>query len=388
MSQGNGRRSSGALVGLAAVITLLAGLPLGMPAVATESPASEATTRGAGGPSAAGCPEGYMPTTVVRGAQLCAHGTLDIVEPNASEPRLDAGARATAMAPHCYGDGTSGNRIELLYVVADNAPDRSGVLGPIILGQYVPAIEALVRTTSKQQGREIGLRLHAPGCTLSLQVVKLPPAVLAPEPDVFEQTGRIVDALAEAGFDHSDRKYLVWIDGLPATDSRPGSPFNNIGPCGVATGAVMDSGGIPNPMDQPTATNYHDGLVPMYALIFSRPATFYAGTPCWGAGTTGADVEAHELFHALGAVQLSAPNSNGLAHCTDGPDLMCYPEFGQKVENRCFRSTVKLLDCNGDDYFHADPPEDSYLMTHWNTANSSFLGDSLLDSLPIEVRRP
>ncbi len=32
-----------------------------------------------------------------------------------------------------------------------------------------------------------------------------------------------------------------------------------------------------------------------------------------------------------------------------------------------------LLDCNGDDYFNVDPPEESYLADYWNVADSLFL---------------
>jgi hypothetical protein len=148
----------------------------------------------------------------------------------------------------------------------------------------------------------------------------------------------------------------------------------------------MDTGGLPNPFDQPTATNYHNGLVPLYALAFARNLDLLGGTPCWG-GSYGAEVEAHELFHTLGAVQLSAPNSNGLGHCTDEPDLMCYPEGGVNTRHVC-RGYIKVLDCGGDDYFNVNPPEGSYLATHWNTARSSFLGDQPIDGVPVRVRRP
>jgi hypothetical protein len=108
---------------------------------------------------------------------------------------------------------------------------------------------------------------------------------------------------------------------------------------------------------------------------------------CWGIGSTGAYTETHELFHTLGAVQMSSPNSNQHSHCTDGPDIMCYPEFNWPVYPRC-PGSLTILDCNGDDYFNVSPAPGSYLSTHWNTARSSFLGPSKLDDVPATVRRP
>ena len=70
---------------------------------------------------------------------------------------------------------------------------------------------------------------------------------------------------------------------------------------------------------------------------------------CW-SGT----VAAHELMHTLGAVQLSAPASNR--------------HFG------CTASTHDLpIDCDLSNYFDTDPPQGSYLTTHWNVATSAFL---------------
>jgi hypothetical protein len=298
---------------------------------------------------------------------------------------IPVGTRASAYRaarPHCYGDGVSGDRVQLLYVYAAGSQIRPGITDRIVR-TIVPAIEGLVRGRSRGQGREIGVRWQMPGCKLRVDLVQLSRATLSPTPTVDDQTGRIIDGLSALGYKARDRKYLAWVD----AESGPSQPnARGTGPCGIATIAGMDTGALPNPFDQPTPTNYHNGLVPLYALPFATNFSLLGGTPCWGAGTTGADTEAHELFHTLGAVQLSAPNSNGYGHCTDAPDLMCYTEHGVSVHQAC-AGFAKVLDCDGDDYFNANPPQGSYLTTHWNTANSSFLGDSPLDAVPVKVPR-
>jgi hypothetical protein len=93
--------------------------------------------------------------------------------------------------------------------------------------------------------------------------------------------------------------------------------------------------------------------------------------PCWGSATT------HELGHNVGAVQLSAPHSNGAGHCTDEWDLMCYvDESGVQTTLACGSQgnpndpKNRLYDCNNDDYFHTNPAPGSHLTTHWNIAIS------------------
>jgi len=94
-----------------------------------------------------------------------------------------------------------------------------------------------------------------------------------------------------------------------------------------------------------------------------------------GAGD-GISVAAHELIHTFGAVQASAPHATLGGHCTDGADIMCYndgtvPSYPHVL--RCPLSYGRLLDCGADDYFAITPTPGSYLATHWNVADSSFL---------------
>jgi hypothetical protein len=338
--------------------------------IATTSPPLGAVVS----PSNRACPPGHsvVPTSV---GLLCAH---DLVH------GVPVGTRASAVRPakpRCYGDGMSGDRVQLLYVYAAGRQIR-GAISDRIVRTIVPGIEGLVRGRSRAQGKELGVRFQMPGCKLRVDLVELSGATLRPGPTVDDQTGRIIDGLSSLGYKARDRKYLVWVD----AESGPSYPnARGTGPCGIATIAGMDTGPFPNPFDQPTPTNYHNGLVPLYALAFATNFALLGGTPCWG-GSNGADTESHELFHTLGAVQLSAPNSNGFGHCTDVPDLMCYPEHGVGVRQVC-PGYARILDCGGDDYFNVNPPQGSYLATHWNTARSSFIGDSLLDGVPVKVPR-
>ena len=87
----------------------------------------------------------------------------------------------------------------------------------------------------------------------------------------------------------------------------------------------------------------------------------------------------HEIGHVLGAVQDSAGNSTGSAHCNDQFDVMCYADGGLRsnVFEVCGSAAtawdLRPLDCNRDDYADPAPVAGSYLDTHWNIARSDFL---------------
>jgi hypothetical protein len=100
--------------------------------------------------------------------------------------------------------------------------------------------------------------------------------------------------------------------------------------------------------------------------------------PSFGRSDSGCwtpSVAAHELGHNLGAVNDSAPNSSKAGHCLDEHDLMCYNDSGGLPTHVVCtaRSQERRLDCNHDDYYSTDPAPDSYLGTHWNTADNLFL---------------
>lgn len=307
---------------------------------------------------------------------FCVHTALDPL-PEIAQPV----AQSAGTAPTCQGNGVNGPRVQLLYMYVEGQPDRTAQVTPQILGGIVPRMESVFRETSKLQGREIGMRLHMPECQLSIETLMIEAANGEPT-DPFTMSNRITEAVSRAGYSTTDRKYVVWFDG------------GNEGACGVAPAMTTL---VPHVTDNAATGNISNigwqAFLPETAIIFRYGQPFLGNAPshvpeCWGRGGTGARTEIHELIHLLGAVNKSAPNSNGLGHCTDDHDIMCYGEQGVSTVPRC-ATPVEQLDCGADDYFNARPSAGSYLSTHWNTANSRFLGEALVhDNVPMEIPRP
>lgn len=323
------------------------------------------------------CGPGFT-SSALTGSEVfaCFHSALDSL-PEIGQPM----AKASGAAPVCLGNGVNGPRLQLVYVYVKGQPNRTAQVVPRIVGEIVPKMERVFRETSKSQGREIGMRLHMPGCKLTVDTLEIDAENGAPG-DPGEQLTRITELLIESGYDSTDRKYIAWFDG------------GTKGACGIAP-----VNATPVADDNPTQANRNN--VGWQVNRFETAVIFRYGTPilgdpppytpvreCWGQGGTGARTEVHELIHLIGGVQLSAPNSNGYGHCTDDHDIMCYGEAGVATVPRC-STPIEQLDCGADDYFNARPPVGSYLSTNWNTANSRFLGDAILhDAVPVEIPRP
>jgi hypothetical protein len=94
----------------------------------------------------------------------------------------------------------------------------------------------------------------------------------------------------------------------------------------------------------------------------------------------------HEIAHSVGAVQTSnRSTATRGAHCVDGNDTMCYPDFtagssrfstrnrawcptgGHDAAGRSYTSPEGLpFDCGFDTYFDPIPHHHEYLAHHWN----------------------
>jgi hypothetical protein len=254
------------------------------------------------------------------------------LQPETAAVSIGLRTSTAALSPKCTQPGTTGNRIQAVYVYYGSLPNRIGSLKPYVIDAMKRA-NGIVAASAKQTGGSRQLRIAtSANCQPSVAVAHLS-ASAAPS---FAKTA---SELTSKGYVHSTRKYMVFADARYI--------------CGL--GQTYND-------DQPGRKN-RNNKGPQFARV---------DLGCWSGSAA-----AHEIFHTLGAVQKSAPRSDTALHCRDEKDLMCYSgAAGTSVytSSTC-RTTVldERLDCNKNDYFHTSPKSGSYLATHWNTARSSFL---------------
>lgn len=268
------------------------------------------------------------------GTEYCTHGPdtpppgVDIEKP--VEPMIFA-AGTDVESVYCDGDGVSGNRVQVIYVRAENQPDRFAEFQSSIQ-QWVVDVDKIYDASANETGGTRHIRfVHDEGC----QAVVLNEVIPAGTDASFAES---ISALQAKGHNRQDRKYLMFVDT---------SVF-----CGI--------GGMYS--DESTSVTNRNNIGPSYARVDNG---------CWGER-----VAAHELMHNFGGVQFGAPNSSGGYHCTDDWDIMCYSDAPKypKVNVVCpDPAHESRLDCNHDDYYHTNPPAGSYLATHWNPAFNQFL---------------
>ncbi|MDQ3226704.1 MAG: hypothetical protein M3Q50_08755 [Chloroflexota bacterium] len=280
--------------------------------------------------------DGDLTAIRVDGRVYCTHGE----DPERYRARTGtggevrgAGAGETGSRALCIDDGASGVRVQLVYVYRNGQPNRLAELQSTFR-RLATEMDAIFDQSARKTGDSLRVRFvtsAGSGCQVDIQQLQATSA----EVSGFDS---LVGKMQSAGFNRIDRKYLMMVDD---------SVF-----CGVGT----FSGGAG--ADSPT-TRAHDFTG--YARV---------DLPCWDAGTM-----AHELSHNLGAVQYSAPNTSGGAHCIDEWDVMCYSDTPYRPAMRidCDPGLQDFrLDCGSDDYF-AMQPKSSYLASHWNMARSIYL---------------
>lgn len=272
-------------------------------------------------------------------SRRCTHGPDDL--PSAGSTAPGTGRIATADSQRnpanaaCDGDGTSGFRVQVLYLRSSSGTDHyDEELGNI--RDWAEGASTILRNSSlAAAGQEMGFTyVMTPDCEIDVQNVVLSPAAIRS----FDAT---IVTLDQQGYDQIDRIYLLFAD------------TNTAGICGIGT-MWWDDSALPS---------NDNNRGPSYAR---------ADRECWSAHTA-----AHELMHNLGGVQRTAPNTTGYGHCIDEYDVMCYPDDARARPLRydCKpQSTYEYLyDCHNDDYFNPSPAPSTYLASHWNTANNWFL---------------
>ncbi|MEU9104955.1 RICIN domain-containing protein [Streptomyces xanthophaeus] len=298
------------------------------PAVKTSAPAADPARPATEDPASA--EEGGRPQDAPAADAGSAKAAAAAPAPEASTGSQAVAAGPAGQTVQCEGDGSSGNRVQVVYV---HGPGRDRYSEYVASFRKWAADADLIYSASAQEtGGVRHIRyVTAADCTPTVLNIELPDSALSE----FSATNR---ALAAKGLDRRDRKYMIFADSQVY--------------CGIGTFAGDERPGQAN----------QSNFGPSYGRTDSG---------CWGGHTA-----AHELGHNLGAVNNSAPNTSLGAHCTDEFDVMCYSDSPNypKMRNVCTNQAAEnILDCNHDDYFHTSPKPGSYLATHWNIADNQFL---------------
>ncbi|MEV4440654.1 RICIN domain-containing protein [Streptomyces sp. NPDC049577] len=245
-------------------------------------------------------------------------------------PTSGKAAGPSGQTVQCDGDGTTGNRVQVVYVHGPGNDRYAQYLASF--RTWATDADTIYYASAQETGGVRHIRfVTGADCTPSVLNVEVPDSALA-------EFGAMNRALADKGFDRRDRKYMIFADAKVY--------------CGIGTF---------NGDERPDSSNLSN-FGPSYGRTDSG---------CWSGSTA-----AHELGHNLGAVNNSAPNSSRAAHCTDEWDIMCYSDapYYPAMRDVCHdRGQDERLDCNHDDYYNTSPRAGSYLATHWNVANNQFL---------------
>jgi hypothetical protein len=281
---------------------------------------------------------------------LCSHGPdpapdgVDVRQDRQPDPATEAapapgGTAAEGSGLGCYGTGSDGYRVQLMYARSATGSDRFPSY-EASFRSWAARLDAVVNESAAETGGTRHVRFVTDGaCNAVIERITLSSAALA-------TFGTMQNEMRTKGYSRADRKYLVWTDA-------------NVY-CGISE-IQFD--------DRPDAT---PGVNRSNGYIGVRGTLGRVDNGCWGQTNM---VEAHELVHLLGGVQTTAPNATPGYHCKDESDRLCYADgsAGAVMRQVCASAHERLYDCNHDDYFSTAPTPGSYLATHWNSASSAFL---------------
>jgi hypothetical protein len=297
------------------------------PAVAHPATASASTSQQIPGPvervlgeEARARPDGLYAVPVPGEGTELTHGPDRVAAVNATAPLLLEPGGPTR-PPVC----ATGHYQHVLYVRTPASNVGYAAARPQI-GGSVRRMNALLNEESFHTGggsADYKVRCRSDGV---MRIGK----VVAPAHDF----GSVISAAAAAGYDDPKAKYLMYIAG------------NDPNFCGLSSIDQDDR------LVEDNANNTGGD----YSAVYRN---------CWSRGAA-----MHELGHAQGAVQPSAPFSTGSGlHCWQSWDVMCYSPDGGDVHQEGveeFCSARLRFDCGADTYFDAAPELGEYLSDHWN----------------------
>jgi hypothetical protein len=258
-------------------------------------------------------------------------------------------------------------QIKVIYAYPTGSPNRFSALANWMQGDIADIANRVAAASggSKTLRFDVGSNCANPLAYVDIATLQLSHTAVALQAmDYVSRFAAIrADVLAHAAQLNATggiRHFAVFADDtLP-----PGGGTSGVGQRPNQGGNVPDPG---NPANG-------DGLV---ATIFGlgTDSSFIPPPQAPAAGGNRSDYLLHELMHTLGAVQTDAPHATAGGHCWDDHDVMCYNDgtAGSQLLRSVCAAAAELIDCNADDYFSPSPPAGSYLSTHWNAYNSTFL---------------
>lgn len=223
-------------------------------------------------------------------------------------------------APRCIGNGVSGPRVQPVFVYRAGQPNRF-VEFSAVLRRSTYLTSGMFERSS--QGRRAVRWVHDASCQPVIWQVAVPARY------TFNLVRlRSYLTSTDPRFRRSDRVYTLWVD------AQTGEGWSGLG-----------------------GNRWSASWTSSFGFVW---------------------VDAHEMIHALGAVNSAAPHATGKGHCWDGYDVMCYTDGGKPWANRAICTDAVdhyRLDCGQDDYFAVSPRPGSWLARHprYNVANSRFL---------------
>lgn len=243
---------------------------------------------------------------------------------------------------------TTGPAIKVVYTRPTDLPDRFAQYADLIQDDVRTAFEYVAGASGGRRTLRFDVGTRCGASYVDITTVDLPhPRSHYIDGKSLGQRYALIhdDVRARAGKPAYTNNMLIYADGL-SDGSRT---------IGVA--------GMFEDLDAKTA-NRHDGG-DLAAIILGN-STVADASPGFAWGTSRKTAVVHEISHTLGAVQDSAPGSDGSGHCTDGADVMC---DGGGV---C-ASEPRIYDCGGNTYFNPAPAAGSYLAKRRNLYDAHFM---------------